>query len=371
MDFLFNQNEDENTSFKTIFGFDTHNKFAAQALNFVYVIVMIVSIAFAHYALGLILIDWPSFIVFLSALSVVGLPYCIKIILYGRKQFTAQMAMLCIAVSVLPTIFDFIGFYAKTSVHQSLVETKFSVLEKINYFDKEARQEINQKLLSLDQQHTSELSKLDGSINERKKAIAKQVVEAEQLYLDETQGVPGKVTSGKPGDGPKARELESEIRKREADAALESQNLSLEKQREEEKIKSNYEAERQNLLNAITAINQLTDSQSKDALIFSVSGAKSFDELATSLIKLNTGINVISSKLDISPEYVKFSTENIVQLSFGALFRGEITALICMTLAILLEIVDTVIVYMIRGERKPKTKEASGERNIRETIKYS
>lgn len=371
MDFLFNKNEDENTSFKTIFGFDTHNKFAAQALNIVYVIVMIVSIAFAHYALGLILIDWPSFIVFLSALSVVGLPYCIKIILYGRKQFTSQMAALCIAVSVLPTIFDFIGFYAKTSVHQSLVQTKFSVLEKINYFDKEARQEINEKLLQLDQQQAEEVAKLEQSISDKKKVVAKQVVEAEQLYLDETQGVPGRVTSGKPGDGPKARELESEVRKQEAAAALENQDLLAQKQREEEKIKIKYEAERQNLLNAMTAIDQLTDSQNEDALIFNVSNAKNFEGLANSLIKLNTGINVISSKLDISPEYVKFSTDNIVQLSFGALFRGEITALICMTLAVLLEIVDTVIVYMIRGERKPKQKGSSQERNIRETIKYS
>jgi hypothetical protein len=59
----------------------------------------------------------------------------------------------------------------------------------------------------------------------------------------------------------------------------------------------------------------------------------------------------------LEPEYIKFSTENIIQLSFGALLRGEITAIICFALAVLLEIVDTIIVYMIRGTKKREEKE--------------
>ena len=366
-----NTNDSEESSYKTLFGFETENIVAARSLNIVYGIVMVVSIAFAHYALGLILIDWPFIIVFLSALAVVGLPYCIKIILYGRKTFTLQMAALCIAVSILPTIFDFIGFYAKTSVRQSLIETKFEVLEKINYFDKEARQEINDSLLKLDQEHALNLTTIDSQVQQERKTIAIEINKAEQLYIDETQGVPGKITSGRPGEGPRAKELESEIRRKQAEAQIIEKNLEEKKAREIADAKKNFESKRANLLEAVKTIDQLVSTKNNEGLVFQVSQAQTFDELANGLIKLNTAINVISSKLELKPEYVKFSTENIIQLSFGALFRGEITALICMTLAILLEIVDTVIVYMIRGERKPKKgKNDSPERNIRETTKY-
>jgi hypothetical protein len=367
-----NTDDSEKNSYKTLFGFETENIVAARSLNIVYGIVMVVSIAFAHYALGLILIDWPFIIVFLSALAVVGLPYCIKIILYGRKIFTLQMAVLCIAVSVLPTIFDFIGFYAKTSVRQSLIETKFEVLEKINYFDKEARQEINSNLLELDQEYASVIAAIDRETQEERKAIAMEINRAEQLYIDETQGVPGKITSGRPGEGPRAKELESEIRRKQAEAQIIEKSLEEKKTREIDKTQKDFDARKENLLEAVKTIDQLVTTKNNDGLVFQISQAQTFDELANGLIKLNTAVNIISSKLELKPEYVKFSTENIIQLSFGALFRGEITALICMTLAILLEIVDTVIVYMIRGERKPKKhKNEQPERNIRETTKYT
>lgn len=363
---------DPEHNYKTLFGFDTENVVAARSLNIVYGIVMVVSIAFAHYALSLILIDWPFIIVFLSALAVVGLPYCIKIILYGRKVFTLQMAILCIAVSILPTIFDFIGFYAKTSVRQSLIETKFEALEKVNYFDKDARQEINKGLIELEQEQALALSNVDKQIEEKRRVLALEVNKAEQLYIDETQGVPGRITSGKPGDGPRAKELESELRKKQAEVEIEKQSIDLDSLRETERVQKDFEARRTSLAGAIKTIDQLVTTQNDDGLVFKVSQAKTFDELANELIKLNTSINTISSKLDLKPEYVKFSTENIIQLSFGALFRGEITALICMTLAVLLEIVDTVIVYVIRGERKkPKNKQDNSERNVRETIKYT
>jgi hypothetical protein len=88
-----------------------------------------------------------------------------------------------------------------------------------------------------------------------------------------------------------------------------------------------------------------------------VTKAQTFDELAETLIRLNSSINVVSSKLKLEPEYIKFSTENIIQLSFGALMRWEITAVICFALAVLLEIVDTVIVYMMRGGNKKREEE--------------
>ena len=75
---------------------------------------------------------------------------------------------------------------------------------------------------------------------------------------------------------------------------------------------------------------------SKDGLVIEANKSKSFMELADISIKLNSAINVVSSKTNVAPKYIKFESDNVIQLSFGALFKGEITAIICFLLAILL-----------------------------------
>jgi hypothetical protein len=353
---MINTYQEGDEKYPTLFGFKTDNKFAANALNTVYGIVMTVSVAFAYYALSLILVGWPMIMTFLAALAVVGLPYCVKIILYGRKEFTLKMAYLCIAISILPTIFDFIGFYAKTSVRQSLVETKFEVLEKINYFDKEARDSITQNIIQLDQNFNAQLVETDKKFNEEKAALTKQVLDAEQTYIDETEGVQGRSTSGRVGVGPKAKELESELRRKQAETDLSVETLDSNKKREIDRITKDYETEKVSLEQGIAIIDDLTKTGKDSGIVIEVTKAQTFDELAETLIRLNSSINVISSKLKLEPEYIKFSTENIIQLSFGALMRWEITAVICFALAVLLELVDTVIVYMIRGPKKKQDK---------------
>jgi hypothetical protein len=355
---MINTFQEGDEKFPTLFGFKTDNKFAANALNTVYGIVMTVSIAFAYYALSLILVGWPILMIFLAALAVVGLPYCVKIILYGRKEFTLKMAYLCIAISILPTIFDFIGFYAKTSVRQSLVETKFEVLEKINYFDKEARDSITKNIIQLDQNFNAQLVDTDKKFNSQKAELNKQVLDAEQTFIDETQGVQGRTTSGRIGIGPRAKELEAEWRRKQAETELAVETLDSNKKREIDRITKDYETEKTSLEQGIAIIDDLTKTGKDSGIILEVTKAQTFDELAETLIHLNSSMNIISSKLKLDPEYIKFSTENIIQLSFGALMRWEITAVICFALAVLLEIVDTIIVYMIRGvKRKDDDKE--------------
>lgn len=367
---MINRYQDGSEQFPTLFGFKTDNKLAAYLLNIVYGIVMIVSICFAYYALSLVLVGWSFLMVFLASVAVVGLPYCIKIILFGRKEFTLNMAILCIIISILPTIFDFIGFYAKTSVRQSLIETKFEVLEKVNYFDKEARESITQNIIKLDQDFNTQLVVVDKNFNEQKSELSKQVLDAEQTYIDETEGVSGKVTSGRIGSGPKAKSLEAEWRRTEAENKLMLETLESNKKREISKINKNYETEKSSLEQGIIIIDELTKTGKDSGMVVEVTKAQTFDELSETLIRLNSSMNIISSKLKLSPEYIKFSTENIIQLSFGALFRGDITAIICFSLAILLEMIDIVIVYMVRNTKQTNRKETEDSSPIRERTYY-
>jgi hypothetical protein len=369
---MINTHQEGSEQFPTLFGFKTDNKIAANGLNAVYGVVMIVAMAFAYHALSLILVDWNAGLIFLAALAVVGLPYCIKIIMYGRKTFHMNMAILCIAISLLPTIFDFIGFYSETSIRQKLLNTKFEVLEKVNFFDKEAREAINNNIIQLDKEYNGLVTKIEQDFNSKKTLLNKEVVDAEQTFLDETDGISGKTTSGKPGVGPKAKELESEVRKTGARIALAKKEFEENKSKELLRVEKDYQTKLKSYQEGIDAINELLKNDNKNGLIFEVNHAKSYNELADVLVRLNSSVNTISSKLGVQPEYVKFSTENVIQLSFGALLNGEITALICFALALLLEVVDTVIVYMVRGNNKSNKIEEveQPESKLRERIYY-
>lgn len=409
------ENEFENKKHKTLFGFTTENQFASKSLDFIYIIVMIVATCFAFHALSLILNDWNKGLIFLASLSVVGLPYCIKIIMYGRERFEYKHAVLCIVISLLPTIFDFVGFYSETSIKSALQTTKFEVLEKVNYFDKEVRKSISKQLLALEnetnsqatqieQQFVSDQKNLFNSVNEiskdveqhfnsQIKAFQEKINAAEQAFIDETQGVRGKSTTGVAGVGPRAVELEAEIRKAKAEVELakkeleanknkeiESNKTTIElklkeletnKDKEIEKLQKEYQIKKVQLEQGIQAIDGLvTVNEGEEGLVFKVNRAKTFEELADVSIELNSAINIASSKLNVEPQFIKFTTDNVINLSFSALLRGDITALVCFMLALLLEIVDTIIVYVVRGTNS-RNKFQEKERNIRETIKYS
>jgi hypothetical protein len=407
-----NKKEEDSDLYPTLFGFPTKNGFASKCLNFIYVVVMIVATAFAFHALNLILPDWNSGIIFLAALSVVGLPYCIKIIMYGREVFEYKHAVLCILISILPTIFDFIGFYSETSIRQALMGKKFEVLETVNYFDKEARKSLNKEIINLENETNKrisekeqflniELKKIEDSknasisdiekqYNSRLKEFNDRVNNANQAIIDETEGVRGKTTSGIAGVGPRAIELQADLRKEEASVEIEKKEAFSNKEKEIQRITAFFDAEKEILLknnqkeiekiqkeyqtkkNSIEqGVSSIDSLIGEEGLVFEVNKAKSFLELADVSVKLNNSINIVSSKLNVEPKYISFQSENVIQMSFGALLKGEITALICFLLAVLLEIVDTIIVYMVRGVKKEKKKKYEEPvNNLRERIYY-
>ena len=411
---LLSQSGDE-TQHSTLFGFATKNVFASKCLNLIYIIVMLVATAFAFHALSLILTGWNPGLILMAAVSVVGLPYCIKIIMYGRETFEYKHAMLCLIISLLPTIFDFVGLYSETSVKASLQSTKFEVLEKVNFFDKEVRKSINKQIIMLESEtsklknkteqdfvvKTNEANNLANSLMDESdkqfsssiKDLNSKVNESEQAYVDETEGVRGKSTSGVSGMGPRAKELQADVRKAKSEVdiakkeletnkakqsealknklTIQEKELESLKNKELEKIEKEYQIKKSSYDQGVQAIDGLVSNMDgEDGLIFSVNKAKTFEELADVSVKLNGAINVISSKIGTEPEFIKFKTDNVINLSFSALIGGEVTALVCFLLAMLLEIVDTVIVYTVRGTRIKKNSSTWSDRKTRETIKY-
>jgi len=353
----------ENHLHSTLFGFGTKNKVAANLLNYVYGIVMVVAMAFAYHALSIILSDWNKLFVFLASISVVGLPYCIKIVLFGNERFELKHAYLCLAISVLPAIFDFVGFYSETSVKQTLIQTKFQIVEKISYFNTEARGKLEGEKIELQKKRDQEVANLKTTVSQKVVDLESRLTEVKQTYIDETEGVKGQYTTGKPGSGPRAREYQAEIRKTQAANELEAKKITQEQSIEEERIKNDYAKRIEQCDLGLKEIDTLVSSDAKEkGLLFMVNNATNFSELSKIIIIVNNSISTISSKMGLEPKFVSYTTDDVIQLSFGALFRGEITALICFLLAFLLEMVDTIIVYMVRGtKRKPEEEETKVE----------
>lgn len=360
-----------NHLYPTLFGFSTKNKIAAQLLNYVYGVVMVVAMAFAFHALSIILSDWNKIFVFLASIAVVGLPYCIKIVLFGNEKFELKHAWLCIAISVLPAIFDFIGFYSETSIKQTLTQTKFEIVEKISYFNTEARSKLEEEKIKLQQKRDKELADLKTLSNQKIASLESRLTDAKQVLIDETEGVRGQYTTGKPGAGPRAKEYQAEIRKTQAANDLEARKITQEESIEAQRISAEYEKLIQQCDDGLKEIDTLVSSDAKaKGLLFQVNNAVNFNELSKITIIVNNSISTISSKMGLEPKFVSYTTDDVIQLSFGALLRGEITALICFLLAFLLEMVDTIIVFMIRGTRKKENEDDNNKDEKKDKMFY-
>ena len=338
-------------SYHTIFGFDTTSKVAASAIDIIYWFIIAVAYAFAFHALNTILISWNWFLVALASLAVVGLPYCVKIILFGRKTFPAKAALLCGFLSILPTVFDFAGLYSETGLQDSLNRSKTEIVQSLTDFEAQSRRAAQQEILNIQTVERGRVSELEEQLGQTLLTKQKELEDVRQEIIDEKTGVQSNSTSGRIGTGPRTRELEATVRRLEAQVNLEQKNLKENVQR----ASTNIREETKEKIKSVTKSVQLLDTKIVETKQ-TVLQAHQFHELELATIDANSLLSSVASNLNIEFQAAKITgSSNILNLSFSALFNLEITALVCMLLAILMEIGDIVIVYVIRYE-KPLTK---------------
>lgn len=335
-------------SYPTIFGFDTTNKVSAQAIDIVYWIIIGVAYCFAYHALNFILVSWNWFLVGLAALGVVGLPYCVKIILFGRDKFPKKAALLCVFLSLLPTIFDFSGFYAETGLQDSVKQSKIAISEQINWFEIASKKKSTEDEARLKEEEREKIVSIEENFSKKKTELNRVINEANQKVIDEKTGVRAEYSTGKVGDGPRTKELQAEVRRLQSEAELETKHASEQIDRQSNLVREQTKES----LKQLKAANKLVD-ESIVQIKKQVNSAKNFKELENALIEVNGTLSTIASKLNVEYKPVQIAgSDNIIKLSFSALTNMEITAWVCLLLAILMEIGDIVIVYVIRHEKE-------------------
>lgn len=355
----------EDTALKqyhTIFGFTTNNQIASIAIDIVYWFIIFVAYCFAFHALNVILISWNWTLIALASVAVVGLPYCVKIILFGRKEFPFKAAILCLFLSLLPTIFDFAGLYSETGVQDSLKNSKEKIAETLSYFEAESKKAVQQQELDINNSGRDKKIEIEKNLTSKSTELKQQVESANQEVLDEKQGVKGKA-----GDGPRARELQATARKLQAQIDIELQGSKTEIKKQNDAIDQQVQEQ----LQALEGSNKLLGNKII-ACKKAINQTTSFKDLELAVIDANSLISSIASNLNTKFEPVKISgTDNIIKVSFTALTQADITALVCFLLAFLMEIGDIIITYTIRYEKKVPVPLIKKEDDFLHRVKYT
>lgn len=328
--------------YHTIFGFNTNSKIAAIAIDIVYWFIIFVAYCFAFHALNVILITWHWLLVALASFAVVGLPYCVKIILFGRKVFPLKAAILCLFLSLIPTIFDFAGLYSETGVQDSLKASKVQITETLSYFEAESKKAVQSQELDILNQSRDKKIEIEKTVSSKSTEIKQQIESANQEVIDEKQGVRGKA-----GEGPRAKELQSQVRRLQAQSDIELQQSKTELKRMLEAVDLETTEQRQALNKSAILLGDKIVNCKKN-----IDSTSNFRELDTAVIDANSLISSIASTLNTKFTPVRIiGTDNIIKVSFTALLAADVTALVCFLLAFLMEIGDIIIVYTMRYEK--------------------
>lgn len=334
--------------YSTIFGFDTSHKVSAKAIDIIYWIIIGAAYAFAYHALDLVLYSWNWFLVGMTALGVVGLPYCVKIILFGRDEFPKKAAILCIFLSLLPTIFDFTGLYSETGLQDSLKLSKVQILEQINNFEAASKKAAQTQEDLIKENERNKLAEIEASHSRKLDDINRQINEANQKVIDEKTGVKADFSTGKPGEGPRAKELQSAVRRLQSEAEIEKDASRQKIEREATLAREQTKDEVKKLLVANKLIEEKFVEIKKE-----VNKARNFGELELANIQVNGLISSVASKVNVEFKATEITgSDNIIRLAFEGLLRFEVTALVCFLLALLMEVGDIVIVYVIRYKKE-------------------
>jgi len=334
--------------YHTIFGFDTSHKISAQAIDIIYWIIIAAAYCFAYHALSLILTSWNWFLVGLTSLGVVGLPYCVKIILFGRDKFPRKAALLCAFLSLLPTIFDFAGLYSETGLQDSLKLSKVKILEQINDFEANSKKAAQTDSDRIKEEERNKIADIEASSSRMLTNIKKEINEANQKVIDEKSGVKADYSTGKPGEGPRTKELAAAVRRLQSEAEIEQSNARDKIERDANVVKE----QTKDALKKSVEANKLIDEKFID-IKKEVNKAHNFKELELAVISANGLLSTVASKVNVEFKATEIAgSDNIIRLSFGSLLSFEVTALVCLLLAFLMEIGDIVIVYVIRYEKE-------------------
>jgi hypothetical protein len=336
--------------YPTIFGFDTAHKVSAKAIDIIYWIIIGTAYAFAYHALDLVLHSWNWFLVAMTALGVVGLPYCVKIILFGREKFPKKAAILCIALSLLPTIFDFTGLYSETGLQDSLKLSKVQILEQINNFEAVSKKASQLQEDQMKESERNKIAEIEANYSRKLDSIKKEINEANQRVIDEKTGVRADFSTGKVGDGPRAKELQAAVRRLQSEAEIEQESSRQKIQREELLAREQAKDE----IKKLQSVNKLIEEKFSE-IKKEVNKARNFGELELANIQVNGLISSIASKVNVEFKATEIlGSDNIIRLAFEGLLKLEVTAIVCLLLALLMEIGDIVIVYTIRHKKENK-----------------
>jgi len=251
---------------------------------------------------------------------------------------------------LLPTIFDFAGLYSETGLQDSLKLSKVKILEQINDFEANSKKAAQIDADTIKEEERTKIADIEAAASRKLTDIKKEINEANQKVIDEKSGVKADYSTGKPGDGPRSKELVAAVRRLQSEADIEQSNARDKIERDANVVKD----QTKDAMKKSAEVSKLIDEKFAD-IKKEVNKAHNFKELELSVINANGVLSTVASKVNVEFRATEIAgSDNIIRLSFGSLMQLEVTALVCLLLAFLMEIGDIVIVYVIRHEKEKK-----------------
>jgi len=194
------------------------------------------------------------------------------------------------------------------------------------------------------------LAEVEASHSRKLEDIQRQINEANQKVIDEKTGVKADFSTGKVGEGPRAKELQAAVRRLQSEAEIEQDSSRQKIEREANLAREQTKDE----VKKLQVANKLIENKFSE-IKKEVNKARNFGELELANIQVNGLISSVASKVNVEYKATEITgSDNIIRLAFEGLLRLEVTAIVCLLLAFLMEVGDILIVYTIRYKKENK-----------------
>lgn len=375
--------------FRTVFGTTTDSRVVATLSKIGYTAAILMTLYFAYEGFKVVRPDVP-FVIRCAFAAVVALVLGtgLKLLLWRRKRFDGWMLVLCLLGATPALFFNFIGFYHVTGEKSIVRSEREEAQQTLRAYDGLVRREAGKAESVIEATRRDETGKADAAYREEVALLERRVSNAALLATEEVAGVKREETTGLEGHGDFARQREADKARAEADYKIDLKKLDDDHQAKVDAVNEAADVRMGHLRNAVDLLDDLSgyEKPGENAALEAaaleaptgviedgnsssdeIAASESLDELDEAGRKANKLMAQVNSEYTsaglsaLDPKPIRVIKGNLFDLSVLGLVNLEVSALVSLFVAVMLDWLDCFIVFLWR--RREDDEEAQPGRN--------
>lgn len=367
------------TQYKTVFGTTTDSPVVASLARVGYACAVLMTLYFAYEGFKVIRNDAPLLvqIAFAGVITLV-LGTGLKLLLWRRKRFGFDMLLVTLLGASPALIFNFFGFNHVTGERVIVRDERDAAIVIVRSYDTLARREVGTAEAKFEEARRNTIDAANSSHREELVLLERRVSNANLRVVEESEGAkiePG--ATGVVGFGERAVDRTAEKRRADADYVIEKKALDDAHTAKIDGINKAADARMARLKKARELLDELSGYEKQDggdaaleadALLTSADGivedklapmqqiveAESLSDLDEAGRRANKTMAQINSEYtaatgeSLNPKPIEVKNGNLFDLSVRGLASGDISAWVSLIIAMLLDWLDTCLVFLMR-----------------------